>query len=312
MTLRGSHGADRQAFSGAAVRLPALLARLTRLRLSLAVATSAVAGLLLGERTGGLAALIVFGGVWALAAAASALNQVQEADIDARMRRTRHRPLPAGQLRPAVALAIAAILGAAGLTLLAGRDSTAATLGLASLICYNGLYTPLKRHTALALFPGALCGALPPLIGWCAGGGSPTDFRIVLPAVLLFLWQLPHFWRLAERNAADYRRAGLPLLQDSVGEKAALMVRAAWPLAMAAVALLLPLFGLLQTLAARLLLLAVTLVLAGSALAQFRGRPQSQATGPRLACADVCLLLLLLILLGERLGASPAALLARL
>jgi protoheme IX farnesyltransferase len=292
-----------------------ILARLIRLRLSLAVAAAALAGLLLEQpRPGGTAALTLFLGVWALAAGASALNQLQEQDIDARMLRTRGRPLPAGQLRPRAAQMIAAGLNAGGLVLLGPGGREPVLLGLTALLCYNGLYTPLKRRTPLALLPGALCGAIPVLIGWSFGGGSPGDFRILLVAALLYLWQLPHFWRLADKNAADYRRADLPLLQDRMTEPQAGLVRAAWTLALAVIALMLPLFGLLTTTFGCGVLLGVVLVLVGGALGPLRpGRPGAAPRRPVPAWPDLCLLLMMLLLLGERLLlATDPGLLARL
>jgi len=299
----------------ASPRTVPVLARLTRLRLSLAVTAAALAGLLLEHpRPGWTAGLALSLGVWTLAAGASALNQLQERDIDALMRRTRGRPLPAGQLRPRTALMIAAGLSAGGLALLGLGGPEPALFGLAALLCYNGLYTPLKRRTPLALLPGALCGAIPVLIGWSFGGGSPGDFRILLVAALLYLWQLPHFWRLADKNAADYRHAGLPLLRDRMAEPQAGLVRAAWTLALAVVALLLPLFGLLTTTFGCGVLLGVVLILVGSALGPLRPRRPAAALSRAVpAWPDVCLLLLMLLLLGERLLVAPGTdLLARI
>lgn len=275
------------------------LGRLTRWRLSLAVAATTAAGALLQDPAGsGTTLLLATGGVALLAAAGSAGNQLQERDLDARMLRTRERPLPSGRLAPATAAAIALLLLAVGSSLLLACGWRPALLGLAALGCYNGLYTPLKRRTPLALLPGALCGALPPLIGWSAAGGAVGDYRILLVAALLYLWQLPHFWWLADRHAADYRRAGLPVLQDCLPPPLVRLARFAWTLALAALTLLLPLFGLLQSPLSRLLLAGAPLVLIASALLPLGRFP---ATGRRPPLADLCLVLLLLLLLGERL-----------
>ncbi len=274
-----------------------VLGRLTRWRLSLAVAVTAAAGTLLHNgRSNGFELALTTLGVALLAAAGSAGNQVQERDLDSRMERTCGRPLPMGQLSPIGAALVAFFLGAGGTGLLLSMGAIPALLGLAALACYNGLYTPLKRCTPLALLPGALCGALPPLIGWSAAGGSLTDFRILLVAALIYLWQLPHFWRLADRNAADYRRAGLPVLRDRLPPPLERLARLAWTLSMVAVTLLLPLFGLLQATLSRWLLGSAALLLCGSALSPEKRHPEP---GP--AWADLCLVLLLLLLLGERL-----------
>ena len=284
-----------------------LFGRLTRWRLSLAVAGTAVSGALFqaGARSG-VALLLAGGGVALLAAAGSAGNQLQERDLDGKMRRTCLRPLPQGQLTPRQAMAVALGLGGGGLALLLMAGPLPALFGGMALACYNGVYTPLKRITPLALLPGALCGALPPLIGWCAAGGNPADFRILLIATLIYLWQLPHFWRLADRHADDYRRAGLPVLQDCLSPRLTRLARLSWTLALVAVSLQLPLFGLLRSLPSRLLLTTAAAVLALSALWQGAGKPgKGLSSAP--AWADLCLVLLLLLLLGERLLLPVAA-----
>jgi heme o synthase len=279
-----------------------LLGRLTRWRLSLAVAATAAAGTLLhGGRSLSPALLLTAAGVALLAAAGSAANQVQERDLDGWMRRTCSRPLPQGQLTPAAASGIALGLGAGGLGLLLAAGVGPALLGLAALACYNGLYTPLKRVSPLALLPGALCGALPPLIGWTAAGGSSADFRILLVATLLYLWQLPHFWRLADRHAADYRRAGLPVLQDRLSPRLARLARCSWTLAMIAASVLLPLFGLLRSPLSRLILGSTVLLLAVTTIVPARTGITSAPPRAAPAWADLCLVVVLLLLLGERL-----------
>src|SRR5262249_55606588 len=114
-------------------------------------------------------------GVLFLAMGSAALNQWQERTLDARMERTRRRPIPSGAMSPADALAVVAVLAGAGVFLLLRSSALAAALGLAAMAWYNGVYTFLKRVTAFAAVPGALIGALPPAIGWTAAGGSPLD-----------------------------------------------------------------------------------------------------------------------------------------
>ncbi len=286
-----------------------LLARLTRWRLSLAVAATAAAGVLLRDSRPDLPTLaLVTAGVALLAGAGSAGNQVQERDLDGSMDRTCGRPLPMNQLTPAAAIRMALVLGGAGFALLLAAGNSPALLGLAALVCYNGLYTPLKRRSPLALLPGALCGALPPLIGWTAAGGAVADFRILLVATLIYLWQLPHFWRLADRNAADYRRAGLPVLRDLLPPRLARLARLSWSLALVAATLLLPLYGLLQATWSRLILGAAVMLLLLSARDSGKGDLEALPRRPSPAWADLGLVLLLLLLLGERLltPAGPA------
>ena len=145
-------------------------------------------------------------------AGTSALNQVQERDADARMRRTRNRPLPAGRLQPGEALWFAVGLAVAGLLELALFVNLLAALvaGL-TLATYVFAYTPLKRRTWLATTVGAFPGALPPVIGWAAARGS-LDLGAAALFLIQFIWQLPHFYAIAWMYRDDYARAGFPLL----------------------------------------------------------------------------------------------------
>lgn len=222
--------------------------KLSRLPLSLMNGVAAVGGYLLfpGPADFGTAGAL-FAGVALLAASASALNQVLERDLDAVMRRTSDRPLPRGELRVASALLIGAGLffcGAAALAMLGGR--VPALLGLATLAWYLAVYTPLKRRSPFALLLGALCGSAAPLIGWCAAGGSPDDFRIVILAGVIYLWQVPHFWLLQRRHAQDYRLAGFPIFTPPAGKGGLAPLCRLWIAAMMTGALLLPAFRIVE------------------------------------------------------------------
>ena len=142
-------------------------------------------------------------------AGCSALNQVQERNRDALMRRTRGRPLPDGRMSVGAGLVTAAAMLAAGLGLYATVGGWALLgLGLAVCAVYNGLYTPLKPVTSLALLLGGVSCAAPPLAGWLAGGGRMADPRILVVAGAFYIWQVPHFWLIAQAHARDYERAG--------------------------------------------------------------------------------------------------------
>src|SRR6266446_9914312 len=149
----------------------------------------------------------------ALAAAGTlALNQWMERDLDARMARTRHRPLPDGRLLPAEAFALGAALLAAGLAVLAlavnGR--TAALTGAIALV-YLLVYTPLKPVTPLSMIAGAISGALPPVAGWAASKGKLGPEPWVL-AGIMFLWQITHTLAIGHLYRQDYARADMRLL----------------------------------------------------------------------------------------------------
>lgn len=147
---------------------------------------------------------------------ALALNQYVERDLDARMRRTRSRPIPSGRITPGAALAFGLALVAVGLGwlgLTVGLLPAAFTL--ASAASYILLYTPLKRKSYLATLVGAVPGALPALIGWTAAGGSPGDLGAWVLFGIYFLWQLPHVLALAWLLQDDYRAVGFFLTPPS-------------------------------------------------------------------------------------------------
>jgi protoheme IX farnesyltransferase len=151
-------------------------------------------------------------GTVCVVAAANALNMYFERGTDALMSRTSGRPLPSGRLAPEAVLAFAGVNALLGLSLLAafvGRLPTLLTL--VALVSYVALYTPLKRVTPLALFAGAVPGALPPLIGWSSVDGSLSTLAWMQFAIL-FVWQLPHFLAIAMFRREEYARAGLRVL----------------------------------------------------------------------------------------------------
>jgi protoheme IX farnesyltransferase len=146
------------------------------------------------------------------AAGAAALNMFLEREADAKMERTRNRPLPAGRMVPAEALVFGALLSAGGIAWLAlTTNLLAAGVSAATIASYLGLYTPLKKRTSLSTLVGAVPGALPPVLGWTAASGTLGPGAAVL-FLVLFFWQLPHFLALAWIYREDYARAGFPLL----------------------------------------------------------------------------------------------------
>lgn len=156
-----------------------------------------------------LAALL---GTALVTAGTNALNQWWERDADARMARTCRRPLPSGRLSPRSAFVFGVSIAIVGLIWLALLvNPLTAWLAGVSLASYVFLYTPLKRRTSLALFVGAVPGALPILGGWTAATGRVTLPAVVLFAIL-FLWQIPHFLALGWLYREDYRRGGFAML----------------------------------------------------------------------------------------------------
>jgi heme o synthase len=147
-----------------------------------------------------------------LASGTSALNQWYEVDSDARMRRTRSRPLPAGRMKRSHGFVFGVLLSAAGFAeLWYGTNLLAASLGLFTLLSYLLLYTPLKRRSPLCTTVGAIPGAMPPLIGYTAAGGG-IDAGALALFLILFVWQFPHFDAIAWMYREDYARGGIRML----------------------------------------------------------------------------------------------------
>lgn len=220
---------------------------LFRLPVALFVACSAVTGRIVAAPATGIDLFFTAAAVFLLACGASALNQVQERDIDALMTRTRNRPLPAGLMDPRQALYASFLAMIAGLVLLGHSGGQVLILGALAVVWYNGLYTPLKRRSAFAAVWGAPVGMAAPSIGWAAGGGSISDPRLAMLALLFFLWQVPHFWLLLLRSADDYERAGLPTLTKVFPRELLSGITALWAAAAATASLLLPLFDMVRS-----------------------------------------------------------------
>ncbi len=183
-------------------------------------------------------------GVFLLACGSSALNQYQERHLDARMERTRRRPVPSGDITARHAITVSLVLITAGLFfLIYGVGMVAFGLGLGAVHWYNGVYTYLKKKTAFAAVPGALVGSIPPAIGWVSGGGDLFSHRLLGLCLLFFLWQIPHFWLLILRHGKEYEEAGLPSLSRLLSRSQIARITFAWIFATAAASLALPLYG---------------------------------------------------------------------
>jgi protoheme IX farnesyltransferase len=272
-------------------------ARLARVRLSGLVAATAATGFVLG--TSGdldwarLAWMLL--GTTLAAWGANAFNQWIEMRRDARMHRTRRRPLPTRSIRARSALAFAVVTGLAGPALLAARiNSGAAGLVLAALLIYVLAYTPLKVRTPLSTVIGGVVGALPPLVGWMGAVGRLDGAAWIL-GVILFLWQIPHALALAWLYREDYRRGGfrlLPVVDDAAARTGRLIVLYVLVLVLASVQMtVIGVTG--RAYAVGALLLGAGLLLASVMLER---RP-SRAAARRLFLATVIYLPALLILM---------------
>ncbi|MDA8240787.1 MAG: protoheme IX farnesyltransferase [Nitrospiraceae bacterium] len=258
---------------------------LCRPRISALSALSAAVGFILAAGGMGTGALVAAAGVFFLACGASSLNQYQERESDARMPRTKERPIPSGGISPPGALYFSLSLIVPGLAVLRLSAENAAPflLGLLALLWYNGVYTFLKKRTVFAAVPGALVGALPPAIGWTSGGGLLADPRVAFLCFFFFMWQTPHFWLLLLDRGPEYEAAGLPSLTRMFRRPQLLRIVFVWTVAAAASVLLIGLVGVVRSPAVKLALCAASAWLVWNSAGLFhRGRPDCSSAFHRI------------------------------
>lgn len=220
-----------------------VLVRLTRIRLSLMVSFSAMTGYFLTGSSPKVALILLLGGVFLLAAGTSVLNQVQECRHDALMKRTVRRPIPAGEISRGKSFVIAVILIISGTFLLSMNSWLTMALGLSNVVFYNLIYTPLKTRSWLAIIPGALVGAVPPLIGWTSAGLNIFHPNAIFIATFVFLWQIPHFWLLMIKYGKEYELAGFSSISKILNERQIKSVVFGWGVITSLFLMLFPLFG---------------------------------------------------------------------
>ncbi len=237
------------------------LLRLGKVTISVPVALTGFLGYFLKKPVPDTNTILTVAGILFLSMGSSAINQIQERKTDALMKRTAGRPIPSGIISLTVATFFAAVSAIAGFILLLFTGSvTAASIGLFTLIWYNLVYTPLKRVTAFAVFPGAVIGALPPLIGWTAAGGVPWDMEIVAVSFLLFVGQMPHYWLLLLKIGTEFKEAGLPVITNLLEPSQIRNLSFIWIAATGAIVLMLPATPIIQNRAVSAVLIVATLL----------------------------------------------------
>jgi protoheme IX farnesyltransferase len=171
--------------------------------------------------------LILIIGGFLVTAAANCFNEIIEKDLDKKMDRTKDRPMPAGRMTTGQGLVLGLIMGIAGTWLLGKLNLETGLISVFSILLYAFAYTPLKQKSPIAVFVGAIPGALPPLIGYIAAIGGQSEIGYVpvdyLIAIILFsiqfVWQFPHFWAIAWVLDDDYKKAGFRLLPTKKRDK---------------------------------------------------------------------------------------------
>ncbi|HLS31367.1 MAG TPA: heme o synthase [Flavobacteriaceae bacterium] len=192
---------------------------ITKMRLTVSVVFSAVAGYFLGAETVDFVVVLTLAiGGYLLVGASNAFNQILERDLDEKMDRTKNRPLPAGRMSVQTALIIGLIFGISGIGVLYFINPTTALFGTISILLYVFVYTPLKTKTPLSVFVGAFPGAIPFMMGWIA---ATNDFGIEAGTLFMiqFFWQFPHFWALGWWLYDDYKKGGFFMLPTGKRDK---------------------------------------------------------------------------------------------
>ena len=195
--------------------------QLTKVGLSLSVVFSSVAGYLLAIDVVNyfMLFLLAIGGFF-MVGASNAFNQIIEKDTDVIMKRTQNRPLPTGRMPVNIALTIAILFTIFGITILYSINPKTALFGAISIFLYTSVYTPLKAVTPLAVFVGAIPGAIPFMLGWVA---ATDNFGIEagLLFMIQFFWQFPHFWAIGWLQDEEYKKAGFNMLPMGQKDKGA-------------------------------------------------------------------------------------------
>ena len=196
-----------------------LFFEITKFRLSLLVALSSVFGFFISSSKVDInEVFILLVGGYLISSSSVINNQILEKDIDKMMNRTNKRPIPTGRISVFKSVIMSIFSMIIGLFLISFYlNIYAALLSFISLILYSFVYTPMKKFGPIAVFIGAIPGALPPLIGWVASTGQITLEAIIIFSIQ-FIWQFPHFWAIAWMYDDDYKKVGFKLLPNN-GEK---------------------------------------------------------------------------------------------
>jgi len=196
--------------------------QLTKVGLSLSVVFSSIAGYLLAAEIVDVLIFIQLAiGGYFMVGASNAFNQVIEKDTDSLMKRTMNRPLPTGRMSVSTALTIAFSFTILGIAILYNINAKSALFGAISIFLYTSVYTPLKSVTPLAVFVGAIPGAIPFMLGWVA---ATNQFGIEAGFLFLiqFFWQFPHFWAIGWLQFEEYQKAGFNMLPMNKKDKGAI------------------------------------------------------------------------------------------
>ncbi|HBD26737.1 heme o synthase [Flavobacterium sp.] len=195
---------------------------ITKARLSISVVVSTIAGYLLGfneeQPFQWLVLVLLIVGGYCMVGASNVFNQIIEIELDAKMDRTKNRPLPSGRITKQNAFILGCVLTILGLAILYNVNPKTAMFGAISIFMYVSLYTPLKTLTPLSVFVGAFPGAIPFMLGWVAATGH-FGIEAGTLFIIQFFWQFPHFWAIGWFLYDDYKKAGFFMLPTGKKDK---------------------------------------------------------------------------------------------
>jgi heme o synthase len=194
-------------------------ADLAKYKLSSAVTLSAVTGFFLSGDKSDASLVLVAAGVFFFSSGSAAMNQYTESAADSIMKRTSNRPIPSKRISRKNALFASLLFFSAGSILLLTAGLAPFLLGVLNAFLYNVVYTKLKKITPFSIIPGALVGAIPPLIGFSASGASFLNTNIIGFSLFMFLWQLPHFWLIIIKYGEEYNAAGFATIAKYLNDK---------------------------------------------------------------------------------------------
>ena len=207
--------------------------KLVKLRLTLLVVFSASISFVIGSKVNGPIDwsswdfwskwLLLISGGFLVTSAANGFNEIIEKDLDRLMKRTADRPIPSGRMTNGQALVISLFMAIFGTYLLGKLNLTTGYLSVFSILLYAFAYTPLKRKSPIAVFVGAIPGALPPLIGYVGAHPKIDEIALILFAIQ-FVWQFPHFWAIAWVLDDDYKLAGFRLLPSGKRDRTSAVI----------------------------------------------------------------------------------------
>jgi heme o synthase len=275
--------------------------QLSKLTIMLPVSLTGFTGYFIFNSHFTIKLILVSFGILLMAVAASAFNQIQEVALDSKMERTLDRPIPAGRITLAHALIFSLCsLFAGSFIIYSTGNVLAALIGLFTVLWYNGIYTYSKRITAFAVVPGAITGALPPIIGWVAAGGGIIDKPIIFLGFLFFMGQIPHFWLVILKYGEEYNEAGIPALTEIFNKDQINRLTFTWVLTSVIAAVFLCYFEIIRTGALIGILLIASIFLLWKFSALIKSGVENKPYKKYSILLDSYFLLVLLLLISDR------------